>query len=478
MLTFVLFVAVFGGMVFVHEFGHFIVARLFKIPVDEFGFGFPPRVLRLWRSKGSLVIGGQIVQIPTNFDLPFERQNGLHEQANATADTVGDRLVLRSISLARAEKMLRPSHSAFEPVDGWKFKAEYLPSDQQPESPKPVSVTSRGAIELNGVLTDIDTGTEFTVNALPLGGFVRPRGENDPDVPDGLAAANPWKRLGVLFAGPLMNLLTAVVVSSIIIAQMGIPVPGKLLIRDVTSGSPAEQAGLQVNDIVRSINGTPVSETSAMIALIRQNLDKPIKLLIERNGQMLTITPTPLSSRSAQEGALGVLLGYPTRPATFSETILGGVSSTGLYAAALIYLPIGLIQGAINPSDARLSGLKGIYDMLNMAVQRDVQTREQPASPPSSSSGGSEPAVPQQPTNYVLEMIAMLSITLGVFNLFPIPALDGGRILFTLPEILFRRRIPARFENAVNSVAFLVLIGLMVVVNVMDFVNPISTKFP
>ncbi len=75
-------------------------------------------------------------------------------------------------------------------------------------------------------------------------------------------------------------------------------------------------------------------------------------------------------------------------------------------------------------------------------------------------------------------MIAMLSITLGVFNLFPIPALDGGRILFTLPEILFRRRIPARFENAVNSVAFLVLIGLMVVVNVMDFVNPISTKFP
>ncbi len=485
MLTFVIFVAVFGGMVFVHEFGHYIVARLFKIEVEEFGFGFPPRAVRLWRSKGKIVIGGKSVQIPLNFDLPFESLNGLHEEAIATADMVNEHLVLRSIKLVRAEKMFRSTRPVLESNDDLRLKNEYLPLEQQrpeqviePEPVRPVSAMTQGAIQVNGAISAIEQGTEFTLNALPLGGFVRPKGENDPTVEGGLAAASPWKRLGVLFAGPLMNLLTAVIVASLIIAQMGIPVPGKLLIREVTPGSPAEQAGLKANDIVLSVNGTPVSETAAMIALIRRNLDTPIELMVERNGELLTITPTPLSSRSAQEGALGVLLGYPTRPASFSETIIGGFTATGLYAAALVYLPIGLIQGAINPSDARLSGLKGIYDMLSLAVQRDVQTRELPVSPPSSSGAAGEPAVPQQPTNYVLEMIVMLSISLGIFNLFPIPALDGGRILFTLPEIIFRRRIPHRLENAVNSVAFLLLLGLMVVVNVMDFINPVNIRLP
>jgi len=82
------------------------------------------------------------------------------------------------------------------------------------------------------------------------------------------------------------------------------------------------------------------------------------------------------------------------------------------------------------------------------------------------------------PTYYVLSLIGMLSVSLGVFNLLPIPALDGGRILFTLPEILFRRRIPPKFENMVNGVAMLVLIGLMLVVNVMDFINPVNINLP
>jgi regulator of sigma E protease len=121
--------------------------------------------------------------------------------------------------------------------------------------------------------------------------------------------------------------------------------------------------------------------------------------------------------------------------------------------------------------------LKGIYDFFGSAIQRDTQTRELPAQPaPEPGSGGSVPATP--PSNYLLSLIAMLSISLGVFNLFPIPALDGGRILFTLPEILFHRRIPARFENAVNGAAMMLLIMLMLVINVMDFINPVNIKLP
>ena len=366
-MTLLIVIIVFGGMVFLHEFGHFLAARFFKIEVEEFGFGFPPKVATLFK---------------------------------------------------------------------WQ-------------------------------------GTEFTLNALPIGGFVRPKGENDPNVLDGLAAANPWKRLGVLFAGPLMNLLTAIVVTSVLIAQTGVGVPGKVLIENVTENSPAQQAGIQANDVLVAVSGTPVSTLDEAKALIRAGIDKPLEMTLERSGKQITITATPLSSRPAEQGALGVGLSYPRRSATIGEIIGGGFVYTGMQAAAILYMPIGLIQGAIAPSDARLIGMKGIYDIFGQAVQRDTQSRQQPATP-------AAPGEPQaaQPTNYILSLIAMLSISLAVFNLLPIPALDGGRILFTLPEILFRRRIPYKLENVINGVAMLLLIALMIFINAMDFINPVNIKLP
>lgn len=478
MLTLIVFVVVFGGMIFVHEFGHFIVARFFKIPVEEFGFGIPPRVLRLWRGKGRLVIGGQQVIIPTNFELPFEWQDGLYEEAVATADQTGNgQLILRSIELLRGERMRKtaPPPTQDEP-DGLGLRPEYRPA-----APSETAPETRGALTLNGAISEIETGTEVTINALPLGGFVRPRGENDPDIPGGLAAVNPWKRLAVLFAGPAMNLLTAVVVFAIIITQAGIPVPGSVKIEEVVENSPAAQAGMKTNDILLSINGTPVNKIEDTRTLIHANLDKPTRLVVERDGQQLSLNATPLSNRPASQGALGVALGYPTRPASLGEAAVGGFTLTGLQAVGLLYLPIGLIEGNVAPDEARFVGLKGIYDFFGSAIQRDSESRA--AIPPAAQqqdqpAGDGIPATPPQPTNYVLGLIALLSVSLGVFNLLPIPALDGGRILFTLPEIIFRRRIPTRLENTINSVAFLALIGLMLVVNLMDFINPVNTKLP
>ncbi len=309
-------------------------------------------------------------------------------------------------------------------------------------------------------------GTEFTIHALPLGGFIRPKGENDPNVPGGLASANPWKRLVVLFAGPLMNLITAVIVFAYIVSSQGMPVSGKIKIDLVAKNSPAQQAGLQEGDILLAINNEPVSEIEPAILLIRNNLDTSVELLVERNGEEIILTAMPLSSRSPQEGALGVQLGYPTRPASFFESINGGYQITKFQVQTLLAIPFRIIQGAIAPEEARFIGFKGIYDLFNYSVEEDVTSRQeamqvQPA-------GASAPP----PTNYTLNLIGILSISLGVFNLFPIPALDGGRILFTLPEILFKKRIPQEWENTVNGIAMLLLIGLMLFVNVMDFVNP------
>jgi len=361
-LTLVIFFLALGGMIFVHELGHFIAARWAGIEVEEFGFGLPSYKL-------------------------------------ATLFT-------------------------------WK-------------------------------------GTEFTIHALPLGGFVRPKGENDPNVPGGFGAANPWKRLVVLVAGPIMNLLTAIIVFSALIAYEGVAEPGKVKIDTVADNSPAQQADIQTGDIILSINGKEVSDIQPAIDIIRANLDKPVEMVLDRNGEMVTVTATPLSSRTPQQGALGVGLTYPTRPATFLESIKGGTTVTALQAATIVYLPIALIQGIIAPDQARLVGFKGIYDLFNYSVQEDVSSRQE-AAQVQTSGGGTAP----KPTNFTLNLIGVLSVSLGVFNLFPIPALDGGRILFTLPEILFKKRIPTEWENMVNGVAMLLLIGLMLFVNIMDFVNP------
>jgi regulator of sigma E protease len=122
-------------------------------------------------------------------------------------------------------------------------------------------------------------GTEFTVHALLLGGFIRPKGENDPNVPGGLAAANPWKRLVVLFAGPLMNLLTAIVVFSFLIAFEGMAVPGAVKVDAVTQNSPAQQVGIQTGDILLTINGEKIGSIESAIKIIQASLDQPVKLL-------------------------------------------------------------------------------------------------------------------------------------------------------------------------------------------------------
>ena len=311
-------------------------------------------------------------------------------------------------------------------------------------------------------------GTEFTLNWIPLGGFVRPKGENDPNVLDGLSAANPWKRLGVLFAGPIMNLLTAVVVFALIIGMSGIAVPGAVLIADVQPESPAFEAGFVTGDVILQIDGQPVDEISQARALIYENLDSPTPFLVERNNEQLALIATPLSTRPAAQGALGVGLDTPRRPATISESLIGGVSLTGLQAVTILSIPVLLVRGLVHPEEARFVGLVGMYGMFSEAVERDTETRQQAEA--ASAAGEAAP----MPSNYTLSLLAMLSVSLGVFNLLPIPALDGGRILFTLPEILFRRRIPYKLENVVNTVAFLFLIGLMVLVNVVDIIDPID----
>lgn len=370
-LSGLVFLAVFAGVVFIHEFGHFIVARLCGVEVEEFGFGLPPRILTMFH---------------------------------------------------------------------WK-------------------------------------GTDFTLNWLPLGGFVRPKGENDPNVAGGLAAASPWTRLAVLFAGPTMNLLLGVVVFSLLFFQMGVPDYTQIQIGEVLPNSPAAQAGIQPNDIIKSVNGTPITDPNKLHDLVYANLDKQMDFTVLRGNQALTLTAKPLSSRSQNEGALGITMGPAlTHPGSTFQSLEYGGLAVYEQVRALVLLPAQMIRGQASSQDSRFIGLKGIYDLFDQAVSRDVQSRAPTTPPPSSSA--SAPASSQEPTYFTLQLIGILTIMLGVLNLFPFPALDGGRILFVLPELVVRRRVPPQFENTVNAIGMALLLAFMVYINVMDFVNPAVINLP
>jgi regulator of sigma E protease len=131
-----------------------------------------------------------------------------------------------------------------------------------------------------------------------------------------------------------------------------------------------------------------------------------------------------------------------------------------------------MIRGTLAPEQSRIIGLKGIFDILGQSVSHDVQANNNANNAPAPSRDPID-----QPVR-TLELIASLTISLGVFNLFPFPALDGGRIIFILPELIFRRRVSPQVENLVHGLGMAVLLLFMIYVNVMDFVNPISVTIP
>ena len=336
-------------LILIHEFGHFAAARLFKIPVEEFGLGFPPRV--------------------------------------ATLFTAG--------------------------------------------------------------------GTKFTLNLLPIGGFVRPKGENDPNIPDGLAAANPWKRLGVLIAGPMMNLLVGVVLYAMIINRLGAPVPDQVQVVDVAPGSPAEQAGLLPGDLIIQVNEVQIDGTEAIHDAIYDNLDQTTQITYLREGETATVTLVPRSDPPEGEGAIGIVMSNPTEPVSVIAALPAGVGAVYQHSETLLTFPVKIIQGEMDASEGRLLGFKGMFD-----VYQAVQETE------------AEQDIPQGVNS--LGFFATLTISFGILNLLPIPALDGGRIVFTLPEIILGRRVPPKYENAIHMISLALLLMLLLFVNLQDFLNPIS----
>jgi regulator of sigma E protease len=346
MTDFLLFAFVLGALIIGHEFGHFIAARLTKVKVNEFGLGFPPRLITLFKAGG----------------------------------------------------------------------------------------------------------TQFTLNLIPLGGFVRPAGEDDPTVEGGLAGANKRTRAAVLIAGPLANVLLAILAFTAAY-KFAAPDPERVLITSVEPGSPAAVAGALADDIILAVDRVEINDFQTLQDAISDRLGEPTALLVQRGENQVSLSMIPRLNPPDGQGPIGVTLGNPTRSVGWVESVRLGLNSTRFQFAEMVHLPSRLIRGELEPEEARISGLKGMYDMMVWAGQIDRSS--------------------QRPF-LTLNLIGVISAGLALANLLPIPALDGGRLMFVGFEAIFGKRVPPQHEGLAHTVGFMLLLALIIYVNLQDFINPIN----
>lgn len=362
-LTSLAVIPVLGFLIFVHELGHFLAARWMGIKVLEFGFGYPPRLVKL-----------------------FERD-----------------------------------------------------------------------------------GVEYTLNWLPFGGFVRMAGEDGNfDSEGSLAAAPPWRRIVVLFAGPFMNLLTAAIIFAVLLLA-GTPqfvgdastLPVEILA--VSPGSPAEQAGLQIGDVIESMNGQVVRGAEAVSAAIKANAGQKIVIVVQRQDETATITLIPRRPEEIPEGqgAAGIQIGPVIPPeaietvrANPAEAVIGGVQRTVFLIGQMFTGLSMMLRSAISPNvDMPEGGVGGLVAIGRITAE-----------------------VAREGWKDLMSLTAFLSVNLAILNLLPIPALDGGRIMFALLEMLRRKRIPPEKEAMVHLAGFAVLIAFMVFITFVDVSNWVAGR--
>jgi regulator of sigma E protease len=288
-------------------------------------------------------------------------------------------------------------------------------------------------------------GTEVTLNALPFGGFVR-MAEDDPSEEGSLARKGRATRALVYVAGATMNLLLAVALYGATFAMGALtPVQGPGAgIYVVAPGSPAEQVGLLPGDTIVSIDGQAVIAVDDAVSLIAMRAGRPLELVVRREGQALPpINVTPRLNPPEGEGALGVALDLPLERISYPvwQAAPLGVRAAWNTLRGMWYT----IQGALRKETFfAVTGPIGIYRETVKVAQSGLVR--------------------------LTEFTAFLSLNLFLINLLPLPALDGGRIIFVLLEWLRGgRRIPPEKEGAVHAVGMVLLIGLMLVVAVIDY---------
>lgn len=388
MVTFLLFVVILTVLVFVHEFGHFIMARKMGMRVYEFAIGFPPFAIGFYRDPKT----GKLVWV-------------------------------------KGKKKIK--RNALEAGGGKE-------TEEHAEYPN----------------------TLYSLNFLPLGGFCKIKGENGEEAKDkdSFGAQKAWKRVVVLVAGVVMNFLLAGVLLGIGF-MIGLPTDvtnsqeksgqivqdPQVIIQQVEKDSPAEKAGLQFGDVVLSLNGQEIKSSQNVIEYTKNNTDKDITLEVRRGDENKTMTLRPAVVKEGESARMGVLLAdaalvkYPWYIAIYKGFIAAFFGLINIFVGFYVLIK-GLILGQGLAFD--VSGPVGIASVIGQSAKLGI--------------------------SYLINVSAMISLSLAALNILPFPALDGGRVLFVVLEKIFRKPVPMKYEQMAHTIGFLLLLVLIVIVTTRD----------
>ncbi|HXJ23358.1 MAG TPA: M50 family metallopeptidase [Polyangia bacterium] len=287
-------------------------------------------------------------------------------------------------------------------------------------------------------------GTIFQIAPIPLGGFVQITGMNpneEFDKSDQTVYPNRprWMRLATILAGPAANYATAFVLMLVVLLSFGMPSKTQKIIEPVP-GRPAAMAGMRAGDVLVEANGQAVNADHPITDVIQAAQGAPVDIKVLRDGQPVVFHVTP-EKRSATVYQVGIQIGA-----------IDQRTKVGLGAAVK--------EAVVYPYYTSVGILGGLYDMIRGRVHADL-------SGPIGITKQIAKAAQRGAVDY-LGMLILLSVYLGLFNLLPVPALDGGRAMFLAIESITRKRVNPRIEAAVHTAGFVLLLGILVIVSFKD----------
>jgi regulator of sigma E protease len=294
--------------------------------------------------------------------------------------------------------------------------------------------------------------TIYSLNAIPLGGFTKLAGEEDPEAPRSLAGKPTGIRLLVLSAGSLMNFLAPLALFTIAFMVPHNVVMGKVVVEEVAPNSPAAIAGIKNEDTILSLNDKPINNVGDLQRYIQLNLGRETEIAVSHSDATTeSFRLVPRWQPPEGQGAIGVVVKTidativrQSEPAWRAAPL--GVSTC---VETFVLFKNGILSMATGATPLEVRGPVGIAEMTGEVARAGLSP--------------------------LLEFAAFLSINLGLINIFPLPALDGGRIAFVLLEkARGGKRIPPRTEGLIHLIGFALLIGVIAAITYNDITRIVS----
>lgn len=290
----------------------------------------------------------------------------------------------------------------------------------------------------------VKDGIEYSLRAFPVGGAVLFYGE-DEDEKDSLSfnSQKAWKRFLVLIAGPVMNILLGFLIAIITLSFYGDYTP---IISTVEAGTPAAYANLMPGDQLISIDNTNVDFYVEALTMLQSHKNDQVSLTVKRNDEYIKSDINFYYDNQYDKYRIGIVLGTEKRTFSLYESLTLSFKWIYFLVSQMLITFWGLITGAVSSSN--LMGPVGTISYIGEAVRTGFES--------------------------ILRLACLITVNLGVFNILPLPALDGGRLVFIVLEWLRGKPISREKEGTVHLIGFVLLMALMVVFTYKDIMRLFS----